>query len=300
MKRCDIRIRDPFILYENGVYYMYATSGERTLSYYRSTDLESWEEGGVVFEIPKDFWAYKDVWAAEVHPYKGKYYLFVSLLGKNGLRGTQIALSDKPDGEFIPLVDRAVTPLDQSCIDGTLFLCDGKPYILYSRDWPHHYVEEKDGYVGEIWCAELAEDLTAIKGEPKRLFASDEAPISRATPDHTTWEGKAVKRYGSDAPFVQRLSNGTLYLTWSPYLDDHYVVLGAISRSGDIYGPWEHLDTPLFEDNGGHAMFFDDASGRRLMCIHAPERFQLERAHLYQIAEDGNDLRIITELPTEA
>lgn len=296
MKRRDIRIRDPFILYENGVYYMYATSGDQTLSHYRSADLENWEEGGVSFEIPKDFWAYKDVWAGEVHKYKGKYYLFVSLLGRNGLRGTQIAVSDKPDGEFVPLVDRAVTPLDQSCIDGTLFVCDGKPFILYSHDWPDNYVEEKEAYVGEIWCSELEEDLTAMKGDPMRLFASDEVPISKATPDNITWEGRRIKRYGSDAPFVQRLPSGALYLTWSPYLDDHYVVLGAISKSGNIFGPWEHLDTPLFEDNGGHAMFFNDAIGRKIMCIHAPERHMLERAHLYHMAEDENYLKILAEI----
>lgn len=297
MKRRDIRIRDPFILYENGTYYMYTSSGERTLSCYRSKDLDNWEEGGILFEIPQDFWAYKDVWAGEVHKYKGRYYLFVSLLGKNGLRGTQIAVSDKPDGRFVPLVDRAVTPLDKSCIDGTLYVCDGKPYILYSHDWPDNYFEETNEYIGEIWCSELTEDLTAMKGDAVRLFASNEVPISKATPDNTNWEGRKSKRYGSDAPFVQRLSGGALYLTWSPYLDDHYVVLGAVSESGSVFGPWEHLDKPLFEDDGGHAMFFNDADGRKIMCIHAPERHMLERAHLYHIVEDGSRLRILTELP---
>lgn len=297
MKRRDIRIRDPFILYENGTYYMYTSSGERTLSCYRSKDLDNWEEGGVLFEIPQDFWAYKDVWAGEVHKYKERYYLFVSLLGKNGLRGTQIAVSDKPDGRFVPLVDRAVTPLDKSCIDGTLYVCDGKPYILYSHDWPDNYFEETNEYIGEIWCSELTEDLTAMKGDAVCLFASNEVPISKATPDNTNWEGRKSKRYGSDAPFVQRLSDGALYLTWSPYLDDHYVVLGAVSESGSVFGPWEHLDKPLFEDDGGHAMFFNDADGRKIMCIHAPERHMLERAHLYHIVEDGSRLRILAELP---
>lgn len=296
MKRSDIRIRDPFILFEDGVYYMYATSGERTLSYYRSVDLENWEKGEVLFEIPEDFWAYKDVWAGEVHKYKGKYYLFVSLLGKNGLRGTQIAVSDKPNEKFIPLVARAVTPLDQSCIDGTLFVHDGKPYILYSHDWPDHYIREKEAYVGEIYCAELTEDLTAIKNAPVCLFASDEVPLSKAAPQTVTWEGKRTKRYGSDAPFVQRLSDGTLCLTWSPYLADHYVVLGAVSKSGNIYGPWEHFEKPLFENDGGHAMFFDDASGRKIMCIHEPERNMLERARLYHVVEDGQALRITDEI----
>lgn len=296
MKRSDIRIRDPFILLEEGVYYMYATSGERTLSYYSSADLENWEKGEVVFEIPEDFWAYKDVWAGEVHKYKGRYYLFVSLLGKNGLRGTQIAVSDKPNGKFVPLVDRAVTPLDQSCIDGTLFVRDGKPYILYSHDWPDNYIREKDAYVGEIHCAELTEDLTSMKEASVCLFASDEVPISKAAPQKITWEGRRSRRYGSDAPFIQTLSDGTLYLTWSPYLADHYVVLGAVSKSGNIYGPWEHLEKPMFENDGGHAMFFDDVSGRKIMCIHQPERHMMERAHLYHVVEEEQILKIADEI----
>lgn len=296
LKREDIRIRAPFIVFEDGVYYMYATTGERTYSYYHSRDLENWEKGGVAFEIPEDFWAYKDVWAGEVHKYKGKFYLFVSLLGKNGLRGTQIAVSDSPRGKFIPLVPRAVTPLEQSCIDGTLYVHEGKPYIFFSHDWPDNYVEEKSAYVGELWAAELTEDLTAIKGEPWLVFGSDESPISRATPHHITWEGKKSLRYGSDAPFLQKLSDGSLLLTWSPYLDGNYVVLSVVSKSGDIRGPWSHLDKPLFDQNGGHAMFFRDAEGRNIMCIHAPERHMLERAHLYEVTEKDGALKIVKEI----
>ena len=297
LKRSDIRVRDPYIVYEDGVYYLYATTGDKTLSYYFSSDLENWEYGGVAFEIPDNFWAYKDVWAAEVHRYKGKFYLFVSLLGKNGLRGTQIAVSDKPDERFVPLVNHPATPLDKSCIDGTLFVNEGKPYIFYSRDWPDNFVEEKGAYVGEIYCAELTEDLCEIKGEPVRLFTSDESPLSKNAPHNIVWEGREATRFGSDAPFVQRLSDGSLYMSWSPYPKDHYVVFGVVSKSGNVYGPWEHLLTPLFEDNGGHAMFFEDSRGRNIMSLHAPECEMFERAHLYHVAEKDGILEIVEELP---
>ena len=88
MKRSEIRVRDPYIVLDGGTYYLYATTGETTQSYYVSDDLEDWEYGGVSFEIPEDFWAYKDVWAGEVHKYKDRFYLFVSLLGRNGIRGS--------------------------------------------------------------------------------------------------------------------------------------------------------------------------------------------------------------------
>ena len=44
-------------------------------------------------------------------------------------------------------------------------------------------------------------------------------------------------------------------------------------------------------------MFFDDANGRKIMSLHAPERNMMERAHLFHIAEDGGVLKIVNELP---
>ena len=73
LKRKDIRVRDPFIVLEDGVYYLYATTGETTLSVFTSKDLENWEPGGTAFEIPAEFWAIRDVWAAEVHKYREKF-----------------------------------------------------------------------------------------------------------------------------------------------------------------------------------------------------------------------------------
>ena len=300
LKRSEIRVRDPYMVLEGGRYYLYATTGETTMSYYTSEDMENWEFGGTAFEIPTDFWAYKDVWASEVHTYKGRFYLFVSLLGKNGLRGTQIAVADTPAGPFLPLTDRAVTPLEQSCIDGTLYVQDGVPYVVYSHDWPDNFVEEKGAYVGELWAAQLSDDLTMIVGEPCRLFASDESPISKETPDrHSEYEGKRIVRYGSDAPFVQKLSNGALLLTWSPYLDGNYVVLSVLSRTGSLRGPWEHLSTPLFDQNGGHAMFFRNKEDKLCMCLHAPEHPPLERAHVFEVAEEGGTLVVKNEIGME-
>lgn len=321
MKRKDIRVRDPYILLYESVYYMYATTGEKTLSCYTSADLENWSEGRVVFEISEGSWAYKDVWAAEVHRYKGRFYLFVSLLGKPELypdgsdamypencpprlkerlmRGTQIAVSDTPTGPFVPLVNRPVTPLEQSCIDGTLFVKDGVPYIFYSHDWPDNYCEREKAYVGQICAARLKDDLTEIVGEPWVVFDSNEVPLSAKTPHHVVEADGSFTRYGSDAPFVQTLSDGRLFLTWSPYLQDTYVVLGAVSESGDIHGPWRHLDEPIFEDNGGHAMFFRNKANELCMVLHAPESQQKERAHLFVMREKDGALHIDRELEPE-
>lgn len=285
MRREEIRIRDPFILADNGIYYMYKsdyTDDNRHIFVLKSPDLENWGEPEVVYTLSNESWGCADLWAPEVHFYNGKYYMFLSLLGKNGLRGTEISVSDTPDGAFVPITNRPITPIDRSCIDASLFVENGVPYIVYSADWPFNYVEERGCYIGAIWALELTRDLREGVGEPICLFMSDE---SVNVPDSFEYEGKTVTRYGSDAPFVQRLKDGRLLLTWSPMPDGNYVVMGAVANS--IRGKWEHLKKPVFDQNGGHAMFFDGLDEKRYMCIHCPEKPPFERAVLIEFDASG-------------
>lgn len=286
MKREDIRIRDPYVVVCDGIYYMYKseyTAENKNIWVLTSRDLEEWGEPKLVYTLADDSWGKADLWAPEVHLYNGKYYMFLSLLGKNGLRGTEISVCDTPDGTFVPLTNRPITPDDRSCIDASLFVENGVPYIVYSADWPFNYVEERGCYIGAIWAVELTPDLHDRVGEPFCLFVSDEA---MNTPDSFEYEGKMITRYGSDAPFVQRLRDGRLLLTWSPMPGGNYVVLGAVSDS--IRGKWEHLKKPIFDKNGGHAMFFDGIDNKRYMCIHCPEKPPFERAVLLEF--DGLDI----------
>lgn len=286
----EIRVRDPYVVVKDGVYYMYRSVDESVIVVHKSRDLALWEEAVTVCTLTEDSWGTKDLWAPEVHLYKGKYYMFLSLLGRNGKRGTGIWVCDTPDGTFLPLTNDRITPEDRSCIDATLYVENGKPYIVYSADWPFNYVKEKDCYIGEIWAVELSEDLRERAGEPFKLFASDEAPCS-SVPHSCTYEGKPIKRYGSDAPFLQRLSDGTLYLTWSPY-PNTYIVGAAVSESGSILGEWKHIEKPIFNGNGGHAMFFDTVDGRRMMCIHCPERPPEERATFIEAFDENGRIRL--------
>ena len=113
-------------------------------------------------------------------------------------------------------------------------------------------------------------------------------PLSKATPHRCEWEGRQVIRYGSDGPFLHRFDDGTLIMLWSPYLQDHYVVLGAVSESGTVKGPWKHMETPVFDRDGGHAMIFYDKEGRMLLSLHQPERYLDERAHFFTLEwKDG-------------
>lgn len=292
----ELRIRDPYIVPYEGVYYLYGTIGEerneQSLYTYRSTDMVNWEGPFTIFTITPEFWGTTDLWAPEVHYYNSKFYLFFSAMGKNGLRGTQIAVCDTPDGTFVPVVNRPATPLGQSCIDGTLYVEGDTPYMVYSHDWPDTWFEDKGYYLGEIGAVEMSKDLSTPVGEPFILFTSLDSKISakEATPcDH---KGIGRVRYGSDGPFLTRLSDGQLLLTWSPIPGMNYVVLAAVSDNGSIKGKWKHLDKPIFDDNGGHAMFYDDFDGTKKMAIHWPEDYPHERTRVLEVIEEGGTWKI--------
>ncbi len=293
----EIRIRDPYIVPYNGKYYMYGTNcpweTEKTLYVYCSDNLETWYDKKEIFRLSDDVsWAKCDLWAPEVHIYKGRFYMFLSLLGKHGMRGTQIFVCDTPDGTFVPLTDKPATPFDRSCIDGTLYVENDVPYIVYSADWPDNYDSSKNCYIGAIWAVELTKDLKNMAGKPFCLFKSDEAPSSAIAPATHEYMGKEVVRYGSDGPFITKLNDGkTLFLSWSPFPDSNYIVSGAISENG-IHGTWKHVDT-VYDNNGGHAMFFDDFDGSKKMCIHQPEMPPYERALILPVTEKNGTFKVI-------
>ena len=293
MTRNDIRIRDPFVLAYEGYYYLYGTVGEpkaRELYVFRSRDLESWEDPAVIYTLSESSWAAGELWAPEVHIYRGRFYLFHTMLWKDskGVRGVEISVADHPMGPFIPISDRPLTPADRSGIDGSLYVEDGRPYMVYSRDWPHCYSDELDAYVGAIEAVELSEDLTHAVGEPFLLFTSKDAPLSGDHPTHCRWGGREIVRYGSDAPFVHRMKDGHLCLLWSPIPEGNYVVFGAVADS--IHGPWQHLDSPIFAENGGHPMTFTDFDGKLRMSIHYPEIYWQEHPRFLTLEERNGRL----------
>ena len=275
LKREDIRIRDPFILtdFDTGCYYMYGTTdlvpgtlhAKPRFSVYKSYDLESFEGPKVIFDGEKsDFWANMDYWAAEVHKYNGRYYLFGSCKAEGKCRTTEIFVCDTPDGEYIPVSDNRVTPEGWECLDGTFFVDDGVPYMIFSHEW----VQVGDG---EIWASELSPDLTRSVGDPFMLFkASDNPSVSELE--------SGSGNYVTDGPFLYR-EGGKIKMIWSSFFEGRYLVLDAESNS--IKGKWHHGGS-RFDFDGGHAMIFNTLSGKRMIALHSPNVADSERAVFYE------------------
>ncbi|MBQ8310991.1 MAG: family 43 glycosylhydrolase [Clostridia bacterium] len=272
MKRDEIRIRDPFILTdrEHGCYYMYGTTALRegtigaknSFSVYRSVDLVQFEEPKVILDGGQSgFWATHDYWAPEVHRYNGKYYLFASGIADGKRRGTSVLVCDTPDGTFVPIVDRALTPPDWECLDGTFFVEDGVPYMVFSHEW----VQVGDG---EICAVELSQDLSHPVGEPFLLFRASD------NPDVTEINGEGSGQYVTDGPFLFR-EDGKIKMIWSSFAHGRYLVLEAESEK--LAGPWTHHGS-RFDFDGGHAMLFETLEGERMISLHRPNTKNAERA----------------------
>src|SRR5687767_9836981 len=114
--KSEIRIRDPFVLPDRATqtYYIYGTTTagifdggieRKAVMVFKTKDLNQWDDPVPVWEVPADHWGRETVWAPEVHAYRGRYYLFVTITSKETLptppgrpqnvrRGTEILVAD--------------------------------------------------------------------------------------------------------------------------------------------------------------------------------------------------------------
>src|SRR5690554_5778977 len=86
--------------------------------YYKTKDLENFAGPYPAFRPAEDFWADRNFWAPELHKYKDKYYIFATFIADGYNRGTQILVSDKIGGPYLPHSDKALTPSEWMALDG--------------------------------------------------------------------------------------------------------------------------------------------------------------------------------------
>lgn len=305
----DIYIRDPYILADTktNTYYLYRSASDQDkkgnsiggVEAFKSKDLKNWEGPFRVFTVPEDNWITGRVWAPEIHEYKGKYYLFATLNSdiqwkkkQKGwadflFRGTQIFYSDSPEGPFLPFDRTPHTPMDRMALDGTLWVEDGTPYMVYCHEW----VQIADGTMELV---ELAPDLSAPVGNSLTLFCASAANWSTGT----VHEAPLPTSYVTDGCFLYRTKTGKLLMIWSSFLNGEYALGIAESATGKVAGPWIQQTTPpLFSKNGGHGMIFKSFDGKLFITFHGPNSpGGAERAHIYELEDIGETLKLKQEI----
>ena len=305
----SIRCSDPFILPDasDHTYYMYSTGGGGRVMGRASKDLVNWTEPFVVMEFPETHWAGNRAasWAAEVHPYKGKYYLFttshtretmVSLPGRGDIphRATQIYVADSPRGPFRDFTgNKPHTPWDWAALDGTLWIEDGVPYMVFCHEW----LQTVDGTMELV---RLPDDLGVPTEAPVTLFKASDAPWSGEMLElGEKTNGMDIGGQVTDGPWVFRTQTGRLGMLWSSWGKERYAIGVAYSESGSVKGPWVQEPRPLFEDNGGHGMLFRTFEGELKLCMHWTDQRDERpgrRPVIRDVDDSGDKLRLLPEL----
>lgn len=294
----SIVLSDPCILPDRATmtYYMTGTGGKL----WKSKDLRYWDGPYTVAETDPASWMGPEpmIWAAELHPYKGKYYYFATFTNPDvkigSFRGNEIErrachvlVSDKAEGPYRPMEDKTYLPAEKPTLDGTLWVdTDGKPYMVYCYEW----LQTWDGTIEKI---ELKPDLSGSMGEGQLLFRSSDSPWSREVIDGDTVASKVT-----DGPYLFRTQTGRLGMIWTSWIYDVYTQGVAYSESGTLDGPWVQEEQPITPPNFGHGMLFRTFDGQLLMSVHSHKDINshFHRVpHLFKVDDSGDKIVVEEE-----
>jgi arabinan endo-1,5-alpha-L-arabinosidase len=192
----DLRVHDPVMIKENGVYYVFATGSG--VSILRSEDRINWSRAGRVFQQNLEWWQNDipdhngHIWAPDIHYRDGKYHLYYSVsawMNFNSSIGyaTNVTLdTEDPDYEWIDegmIISYKNGGEGVNVIDPNIFVDDfGRVWLFYGSYKAGLRVVELDRDTGKllndppaitIITPALGEGVFVIKsGEYYYIFAS--------------------------------------------------------------------------------------------------------------------------------
>jgi len=275
----EIRLSDPCILADSAThtYYMTGTGGLM----WTSKNLQTWDGPRNVIEIDTASWMGRrpQVWAAELHQYNGKYYYFAtftnnaividSIHGRIPRRACHVLVSDRPDGPYRPMGQPVYLPAFKPTLDGTFWVEDGVPYMVYCHEW----LQNGNGTIGT----------------GQVLFRASDSPWSRN--DEGTGPNVVT-----DGPWLFRTQTGRLGMLWTSWVGKVYTMGVAYSKSGTLDGPWVQEPKPITPPNYGHGMMFHDWRGRLLLVAHSHDDSSghyVRIPHFFLMDDESDQLKVL-------
>ena len=305
MTEDDFYIRDSYILVDDAseTYYMYGTRFKNSFDVFSSTDLLTWKKQHKCWEEDDmtNWTGIEENWAPEVVAYDGAYYMFATFDGyyndERVRRGTVVLKSDSPTGPFTEWSEGPVTPTECMCLDGTLYVEDGTPYLIYCHEYSCRNSSCSIGdifdggnkNVGTMMYIQLSSDLKTIAdgASAKELFSATDV----YTYPHADGDG-----YVTDGPQLYKNDNG-LFLLWSTFQDgdngtnssetkkNQYVQLqvrleGTFKDGITVKSGLPVLYGDATDEDGGHGMIFEDFDGNVRMALFTPNYYLSGKQHM--------------------
>lgn len=240
----DANFPDPDILLVDGVYHAYATNHQgQNVQHRTSTDLVSWS---APTDVAPDLGAWvsetctfapggatdRCVWAPEVSAVEGGYALYYTARDATSPRQCLgVALSDTPDGPFVPVGDDPIVcPNGEAgtedlggAIDAATFVDGDQLYLLWKADG-----NCCTGKTAIIFAQPLSPDGATLTGPPVELIRVDKA-----------YEGRVVE----GPTLLER--DGTYYLFYSANDFGGGGYRTSYATASSLAGPWTKATTEL-------------------------------------------------------
>ncbi|MDR0699596.1 MAG: glycoside hydrolase family 43 protein [Tannerella sp.] len=192
---------------------------------------------GVVLKIADIPWAGRQLWDCDVACKNGKYYLYFSLKDKNDIFRIGVAISDKPEGLFIPQDN----PIKGSySIDPAVFEENGKYYMYFGGIWGGQLQRYRNNKALESaflpadsapsLCPKvvlLSDNMLEFAEEPRDVIILDKngKPLTQGNTGCRFFEASWMHRY-----------NGIYYYSYSTG-DTHKI---CYATSDNPYGPFTY------------------------------------------------------------
>lgn len=290
--QADIHLADPAMLYHQGTYYLYGTSGNNTsqgFEVYTSRDRKTWQgprgvRDGYALRRGEAF-GQTNFWAPHVFYHDHRFYMAYAAEER-----IAIAVSDSPLGPFTQTEKVALAaPVKQ--IDPFVFIDDdGKKYL--------YHVRLTQG--NRLFVAQMLDDLSGIKPETLRECLSAREPWENTA--NASWpvaEGPAILKHKNLYYFVYSTND---------FRNPDYAVGYAVSESP--YGPWKkYAGNPIISRknlgwNGtGHGDFVRDKKGKLFYVLHthhadtrvSPRKTAIIKARFVKSKSAGPDQLVMEE-----
>ena len=190
---------------------------------------------GVVLKVSDIPWAGRQLWDCDVAYKDGKYYMYFPLKDRNDIFRMGVAISDRPEGPFIPQPD----PVRGSySIDMAVFRDDdGEHYMYFGGIWGGQLQRYRDNKAIENPClpaddepalpsrvVKLSDDMLQFAEDPRPviILGEDGQPLKAGDP-HRFFEASWMHKY-----------NGKFYLSYST--GDTHLLCYAVGDNP--YGPF--------------------------------------------------------------
>ena len=193
---------------------------------------------GVVLDIKNIPWAGRQLWAPDAAYKNGKYYLYFPLKDKTDIFRIGVAISDKPEGPFIPQSDpiKGSYSIDPAVFDNG----DGNFYMYFGGLWGgqlqryrnnkaiecgHEPKEDEPALCAKV--VKLSDDMLNFAEEPRDVIILDENgdPLKAGDHDRRFFEASWMHKY-----------NGKYYFSYST--GDTHLLCYAIGDNP--YGPFTY------------------------------------------------------------